>query len=542
MPQYLLVLDTPGIKQFVFGTDPLREIQGASALLHRLNQKMEPYLRDRLAEHGARLADTVFTGGGAGQFIVDANDRTPIWAAVDKLSQYYHQETGGEVRLAFGIAELAAVSYTAAIRVAHEQLHRQRDRGFGQRAVRIFPLVQECQSASHLPASYHDWDRPNEERRFLSESSRQKRDARNDAQQSGRWSEWMDHLARKYESWPTDWSKLRCRDFDDVGGAHKRGEVGLVYADGNAMGRLMQELPDRDTCHTFSRIVDESLCQACFEALDQVCRNEINDVRQGRKERLPADILLLGGDDLLVLLPADRALPFAHEVMERFTQRTREELDQVKGASAGFFRQTLPANAGLTISCGVALAGSSYPFYLLLDLAEELLKSAKTAGSADSAREKYWAPAYVDFHRVTGSSSHELKHVRKDDYHVTEAPPAHPRTLRPYSLAKLEKLQQAVAVLRHENFPPSKLHALFEEAMQPSWQRAERGVREIFSRCRQTSGKHERAALWAAVSKLGGEKDFPWCEENRHDGTKSRPTPIADIVEAYDLFGTENAP
>ena len=58
MPRFLVVIDTPGIKQFVFGTDPLAEVRGASALLDRLNRRdTESELASRLQAAGARLAD-----------------------------------------------------------------------------------------------------------------------------------------------------------------------------------------------------------------------------------------------------------------------------------------------------------------------------------------------------------------------------------------------------------------------------------------------------------------------------------------------------
>jgi hypothetical protein len=38
MQRFLVVTDTPGIKQFVFGTDPLAEVRGASAQWHLLSR------------------------------------------------------------------------------------------------------------------------------------------------------------------------------------------------------------------------------------------------------------------------------------------------------------------------------------------------------------------------------------------------------------------------------------------------------------------------------------------------------------------------
>ena len=76
------------------------------------------------------------------------------------------------------------------------------------------------------------------------------------------------------------------------------------------MGKIIKALDLPETYRRFSRIVDESIREACFTALNQVCESETENVRnalrnQKRFESLPADILLLGGDDLLVALPAE---------------------------------------------------------------------------------------------------------------------------------------------------------------------------------------------------------------------------------------------
>src|SRR5262249_23202947 len=147
--------------------------------------------------------------------------------------------------------------------------------------------------------------------------------------------------------------------------------IGLIYADGNAMGRLVQELDSRETCATFSRLVDGSIREACYAALDDACAPEITAQRQnpGTARELPADILLVGGDDLLVLLPADLALGFALDVTRQFEETTRQRMAESSGSVREFFAKHTCPNKGLTISCGVALAPAKYPFYLLLDLA-----------------------------------------------------------------------------------------------------------------------------------------------------------------------------
>jgi hypothetical protein len=207
-----------------------------------------------------------------------------------------------------------------------------------------------------------------------------------------------------------------------------------------------------------------------------------------------------------------------------------------------FFQRQIGADRGMTISCGVALAPAKYPFYLLRDLAEDLLKRAKQAGSRDpdteQARERHlsWAPSYIDFHLVVGPAGADLEVVREEDYFVGSKR-THPRTLRPYRREKLERLRGAVARLHEARLPRSKLQDLFDAAMTPRQGLAEMRAQELFGRLREDRNRHERQALWLALSDLGMMNDFPWCPHNDQTATA-----LADLVEAYDLFRPEETP
>jgi Cas10/Cmr2, second palm domain len=549
MPRYLLVVDTPGIKQFVFGTDTLAEVRGASALLKRLNvEETETVLRSQLP-----AIETVYANGGTGQFHVEAPGPQPVEEALKALARVYREETGGEVRIVGGVAELAG-DYRRAVRQAYAQLHAVRDTQAGVPAAATFPFLMECRSASHLPVADDAPFAWGGERHLLSDACRRKRTESVGARRHGLWSEWMEHL-RAGNHWPENADRLRPVGPEDIGDAsgRRRGYVGLVYADGNAMGRLVQELESVEACREFSAVVDGSIHQACFESLDEVCRAEVAAVRQAGRLRLPADILLLGGDDLLVLLPADRTLAFALSVCEKFEQLSRDRIARLpSGDARDFFAARLPQGQGMTVSCGVAFAPAKYPFYLLFNLAEELLKNAKKGGSADKDAGDYRAPSYIDFHLVAGASSQDLGPVREQDYQTGKESKYH-RTLRPYRREQLDKLRQAVERLQAARFPRSKLQALFEaaldlrepvpekpdacalsetgpehaKALERRERKAEQGARELFGRLK----KHERQALWLALLDLGILERFPWYNIGEHHATA-----LADLVEACDLF------
>ncbi|HAR33184.1 MAG TPA: hypothetical protein DCR95_03575 [Desulfobacter sp.] len=59
--KYIVVMDVPGIKKYVFGTDRLVEIRGASALLTELNENGVPTLLKETLDEAH--FDLVFSGG-----------------------------------------------------------------------------------------------------------------------------------------------------------------------------------------------------------------------------------------------------------------------------------------------------------------------------------------------------------------------------------------------------------------------------------------------------------------------------------------------
>jgi GGDEF domain-containing protein len=400
----------------------------------------------------------------------------------------------------------------------------------------------ECQSASHLPAA--GVVKRADETLLLSEVSRIKMEHGYQTHRTGAWAGFMTYLTERYRDWPKEESvwvhKLRPRDTTDIGGqAQRQGYLGLIYADGNAMGRLVQELNAPETAKFFSVLVDGQVRQACHEALEEVLRPEIDAICRAHRERnalarLPADILLLGGDDLLVLLPAERALDFAARASELFEEYTRKQIDDQHDCDIRKFfndRDRLGTH-GMTFSCGVAIAPDSYPFYLLFDLAEELLKSAKKAGSDDGDGQGAWVPSYIDFHSVAGSASSKLGVIRREDYRIDTE---YQRTQRPYHRERLHLLRRSVAELHQARVPRSKLHDLFDAAVEPRPALARRRARELFTRLRRAANRNEQQALWSALERLGTLTDFPWSGPE-----KKRVTALADIIEAMDLFPMES--
>ncbi|MBF8275455.1 MAG: chloramphenicol phosphotransferase, partial [Candidatus Brocadiaceae bacterium] len=122
--KYLVVVDIPGIKEYVFGTDKLVEIRGASTLLKRVNEESI----GGFLSHCRNLSTSkVFAGGGSGHFIVEAQKRGDLEDALSKLKTHVLKESRGGFGLVCGFAEYFEDKYDVSLRKALISLEQDKD-------------------------------------------------------------------------------------------------------------------------------------------------------------------------------------------------------------------------------------------------------------------------------------------------------------------------------------------------------------------------------------------------------------------------------
>lgn len=501
---YLVVIDLPGIKEFVFGTSRLVEIRGASGLLDRLNRVEIPELfRERLGE---AKVDCVFAGGGAGQFILTA-DREAIASALHAAHGLVCEKSGGGLRLIWGLAPLAGENeYSDALRIAYlDQDRRKNHFPFPPTSTLHSGFLRECDSCAAI-ASRHSFF--GETHRMLCETCWKKE---NFGRERGLWNDFFQFM-RKANIEGKSGNELRPRDFGEIGERSKRkGYTALVYADGNSMGRIVRAIQSSQEFADFSRSVDTAIREACFEAISRCC-----PIAEGK---IPADILLLGGDDLLVYLSAETAFPFALEAARRFREKTRENL--VASESAAAFRPWIEAG-GMTISLGIAFGKSHTPIAILLEQAEELLSLAKRKG-LENKGDTTVAPAHLDFHLSTRFNQISVSESRR--MHLTLKTPAGEKLqLRqgPYTLTDARDLWAYAQELAASDIPRSRLHRL---GMAPFRGKADGSVETLIQIGRTRKGE-QRKAICGALKRFDCLETMPW--RNTDEGAE---TALVELIE-----------
>lgn len=140
---------------------------------------------------------------------------------------------------------------------------------------------------------------------------------------------------------------------------------------------------------------------------DRSAQRDFDVESMERRFVVPARPIVLGGDDLTIIVRADLALAFATSLLEQFEEMSAKAFAEASGAleklGAG-----LPKR--LTAGAGVAFCKVSQPFDMASALAESLCKVAKNAAKKHAAENGHSEPASViAFHAISTS-------VRSDRY------------------------------------------------------------------------------------------------------------------------------
>jgi CRISPR-associated protein Cmr2 len=263
----------------------------------------------------------------------------------------------------------------------------------------------------------------------------------------------------------------KARPAQDIGEIAQASEleryIGLIYADGNNVGRRLATLTNPGDYTAFGRKMDHDINQAVFTALASKLRPTEVQPEHGPKRFVhPFEIITVGGDDVLLIVPGSAALDIALTLAYTF-ERTQAAGDS---ARQPFGRYALAMDNGydfgsytpsLGLSAGVVIAPETTPIFFLRDLAEELLKNAK--GKVRGHPEWGGALDFMVLKSVTMVTD-KISTFRDEAYGSDD--PGVPRgTARPYLWPEVQGLLHSARQLAPQRFPRSQLYRLRERLL-----------------------------------------------------------------------------
>jgi CRISPR/Cas system-associated protein Cas10 (large subunit of type III CRISPR-Cas system) len=468
---HLVSFDTDRIKEYVFATEKLREIRGASRLLDQLNEsdRMEKFIRSINPDHKA-----IFFGGGSGAVLAPSKEAAEkLIAAVEEL---YHRETvtasisGAAVPLNPGTE---TSGFGKRIEAAAFQLRRVKDKKARRIQASMEAFTQPCQVCERYPAIQVVTNEP------LCDSCAIKRK--------------VDEDHRRVEP-------RAIQDLEELGAlAHPSGYIGFIYADGNNMGDLLMRLPDTQS----------------YKKMAEGLRQLVTALP--KQSTGSYEVLLAGGDDLMMVTTGETAIQTALGIARHFEQEIQKLLSSIE----------LSGEKQRTLSVAVVLAHANFPITAFRSLAEQLLKRAKRR----CAEEGYTTSA-IDFMVVTSAGSSDLATHR--DEVLTQKSFAFPHgnrqirlTQRPYTLDEVNKLIDHICAFKENDFPQSQLQFLYEGIFQSQAEAIYRWGKVV-----GRAKKKHREALENFYQDFGdnaGELP-PW---KRGEENVQYTTALGDLVEIY---------
>jgi len=452
---FLVLLETSGNQSFIFSTNKLRENVGASELTYRAGTKWvfsavdrlnypqqlqtqtdRQYTRETLLNHdfnppieSSNLGVEIIYAASGKALLLAKNEATAK-AIIRQVTETALTDAPGlEICGIFQAFDWK----TTPLESVNSNLHRQFEQvrakkpSAEMRFLRL-PVVAEC-ATSGLPASeirYADDDSLQ-----LSRISIAKRDIKPDR---------LKLLAPNGCIFADDLSQIRS-DW-----------LAIIHADGNGLGQIflkfheyIQALLTRsnpttaeknrhyvDTLRKFSIALDVCTEKAFATALTEFPRTGTV---------IPLIPLILGGDDLTVICDGRAALQFTKRFLQAFEAETgRSDLPSVGGVIPEVAKAALQVTH-LSACAGVSIIKPHFPFSVAYDLAEKLLKSAKTVKHKvtlpDDSSKPYPCSA-IDFHVLYDSSGVDLKQIR-DKLQFSEDGSTYHRHNRPYVVTDLSK-------------------------------------------------------------------------------------------------------
>jgi len=313
-------------------------------------------------------------------------------------------------------------------------------------------------------------------------------------------------------------------------GSVSNGFVAYIYADGNNMGGYIQKFTTPQEYQDFSEDVENATRYAVFQALAENLHprqlkgnNKSESTLQDGAWIHPFEIIAIGGDDIILIVPADRALAIAKTIGEQFEQILLRQV-QIPGVEIKGDYQTQPsekpidfskchrylsqnagtANCQLSTSIGVLIADYKTPIYYAKKLNEQLLKSAKKR--AKDLRNHGYCGGTVDFlvmKSVTAIAS-SIEEFRKEAL-TKEIPQKLKLYAAPYTLHEIGGLIESVKALKKAEFPKSQLYQ----------------IRSFLEQGKQTTilnYRYFRTRLKQGKKELRQEFEEAWCKAKTNEG------------------------
>lgn len=392
--KYLYGFAVQGIQNFIFQTNKLKDIVGASELVERICGNLFKKVLDRsgggekcVAESLEKDPECVLAAAGNVKYVFDSKEKCE-YVVRNFPKEVVENVPGVTISQAVVVMEERDGFQDSVLRL-EEKIRAQRNRPMRSLLLGMTGIRRSRETG--LPAVWSE-----KQTEFMDCATREKRKAAQESQDS--------KLCRAMFGSAVS-PKCFPHDLKDITGDNNW--IAVIHADGNGLGQVVQKLGSNRECFKkFSQKLDEATKDAARDAFLEVQEKW----KLKETEVVPIRPIVLGGDDLTVICRGCLAMDYVEAFLRKFEEYTGGE--QGLGRILRDYDKMNPENPvfgtrehHLTACAGVAFIKVNYPFYYGYDLAEALCAAAKkTAKEEYRVKENNGLPkSCVMFHKVQDS-------------------------------------------------------------------------------------------------------------------------------------------
>ena len=350
--------------------------------------------------------------------------------------------------------------------------------------------------------------------------------------------------------------------------------IGFVYSDGDGLGDFLKNVKkvytteeeylkfmrkfsvilDRNTKYVLKEVIKKMYNDKKFVKKKQILKDGkpkyeiINGEKRIVEKSVIGEFLIVGGDDVCAVFPADLAIEISYEFQKEFEKKMNEftKIENEKNEKKN------PEN--ITSSCGVVIAKNKTPMFQLFEQGLKLQKSAKAKRYQENKnREGEVRTGYIDFQVIGNEGNVNIKEYRKKWYDKFDKEDENKGKLhvsrRPYSISGLEKeeykeeykdvsesidkLIDQVKKLKTKNFPNTKIRYIYDLKKDDTKTNNEKIMESINILSKMSTEEIQVLnELWSIKDKM----NLSFENENKNEKFKEFFDNIFDVLEIYDFI------
>ncbi len=347
--------------------------------------------------------------------------------------------------------------------------------------------------------------------------------------------------------------------------------IGFVYSDGDGLGDFLKNVKkvytteeeylkfmrkfsvilDRNTKYVLKEVIKKMYNDKKFVKKKPILKDGkpkyeiINEKEEEVKKSIIGEFLIVGGDDVCAVFPADLAIEISYEFQKQFEEKMKKftEIENQKNEKKN------PEN--ITSSCGVVIAKNKTPMFQLFEQGLKLQKSAKAKRYQENKnREGKVRTGYIDFQVIGNEGNVNIKEYRKKWYNKFNKEDKNKGKLhvsrRPYSISgseknkeykdvseSIKKLIDQVKKLKTKNFPNTKIRYIYDLKKDDTKTDNEKIMESINILSKMSTEEIQVLnELWGIKDKM----NLSFENENKNEKFKEFFDNIFDVLEIYDFI------